>query len=129
MQFVYPFFLCVVKFLLQAIEDTLVHLGLPDGLRANSGGESSLVAQVVETIGELIGVELSTVIEDDGTGDAEVGDDVPPNEPSYFSGGYGGDSLGLYPFDKVVDHNKKILTLPRSFEERAEDIHTLCGER
>jgi len=87
-----------------------------------------LVAQVAEIVRELLGVELLVVITDDGTRDAEIGDDVPPNEPSYFSSGYKGYSLVLYPFGKVVDRYKKILTLHHSFGERAEDIHSPCGE-
>jgi len=72
------------------------HLGLAVGLRVSNDGELSLASKVVKIISELIGVKLSAVIENDGTGDAEAGDDVPSNEPSYSSGSYGGYSLGLY---------------------------------
>ena len=65
------------------MKDRLVsRLGLAVGLRVSNGGELRLVAQVVEIINEPIGVELSSIIEDDGMGDAEGSDDAPPNEPS-----------------------------------------------
>jgi len=112
------------------MEDRLIgYLGFAVGLRVSHSSELCLEAQVVEIVYELTGVELPAVIKDDGMRDAETGDDVPPNEPSYFNSGYRGYSLNLYLFGKVVDRHKKILTLSRSFEERVEDINALCGER
>jgi len=102
------------------MEDRLVsRLSLAVGLRVSHSAELSLAAQAVEIVCEPTSVDMPAVIKDDGTRDAEVGDDVPPKEPLHFSGGYRGYSLDLYPFDKVVDRHKKVLTLPRSFRERA----------
>jgi len=130
MQFVCLFTLYVLKFLLQAIEDRLVGcLSFAVGVTMSNGGEPSLATQVVEIIDELIGVELSTVVEDGGTGDAEASDGVSPNKPSYFSSGYGGYSLGLYPLGEVVDCHKEVLAMLRSLGERAEDVHSLSSER
>ena len=104
-------------------------LGLAIRLRVSHGGEPSLAAQAIEIVHEPSGVEFPAITEDDGARNAEAGDDIPPNKPSYFSGGYRGYGLDLYPFDKVVDCHKKVLTLPRSFGERAEDTHTPSGEQ
>ena len=107
------------------MEDRLVgRLGLAVGLRVSNSSELSLAAQVVEIVREPTGVELPAVMKDDGTRDAEAGYDVLPNEPSHFSGGYRGYSLSLYPFGEVVDDHKKVLTLPHSLGERADDIHS-----
>jgi len=76
----------------------------------------------------LTGVELPAVVENYGTRDADTSDNVLPNELTYFSGGYGGNTLGLYPFGEVVHCYEEVLTLPHSLGERAEDIHSLCGE-
>lgn len=112
------------------MEDRLVsRLSLAVGLRMSHSSEPSLAAQVAEIVSKLTRVELSTVIKNDGTRDAEVGDDVPLNEPSHFSGGCRGYGLSLYAFAEVVDRHKKVLTLPYTLRERAEDIHSRCGER
>ena len=101
------------------MENRLVsRLGLAVGLRVNHSSELSLVGQVAKIV-EPNGIELPTVIEDDGARNAEAGDDVPPNEPSYFSGGYRCYGLSLYPFGKVVGRHKKVLMLPRSFRGRS----------
>ena len=129
MQFIRPLSLSVIKFLLQAIENGLVGpLDLAVCLGVSNGGELGLAAQVTEIVGELIGIELPVIIKDDSTGDVEASDDVPPNEPSYFSSGDGSDGFGLYPLGKVVDRYKEILSLHYSLGERAENIHSLRGE-
>jgi len=43
-------------------------LGLVIGLGVSNSGESGLADQVAEIVGEPIGVELPTLIKDDGTG-------------------------------------------------------------
>ena len=60
---------------------------------------------------------------------AEAGDDVSPNELSYFSDGYEGYGLGFNSFGEVVHCHKKVLALPRSLMKRTEDIHSPCGEQ
>jgi len=113
MQFIRRLSLCVIKFLLQAIEDRLVgRLGLAVGLGVSNGSEPSLVAQVAGTVNEPIGVKLYVVIKDNGTRDAEASDDVPPNKPPYFNGGYGGYGLGLYPLTEVIHCYKEIIGWP-----------------
>ena len=112
------------------MEDRFIgRVSLAVSLRVSYSSEPCLAAQVADIVRELTGVELPAAIKDDRMRDAETGDDVLSNEPSYFKSGYRGYGLGLYPFGKVVDRQKKILTLPRSFGERAEDIHSSCGER
>jgi len=107
MQLIHLLSLCVVKFLLQAMDDRLLgHLSLAVGLGMSNGYEPSLATQTVEIVGEPISIKLLAVIKDDGTGDAEASDDVLPNEPSYFGGGIEGDGLGLYPLGEVVYCNK-----------------------
>jgi len=111
------------------MKDRLVgRLGLAIRLRVSNGGEPSLAAQVTEIVGEFIDVELSAVIEDDGTGNAEASDDVSPNKPSYFSGGYRGYGLDLYPLGEVVHSHKEVLALPHSPGERAEDVCSPSNE-
>ena len=112
------------------MEDRFVgRLRLAIGLSVSHSNESSLVAQTAEIVCESTGVELPAVIKDDGPRDAEASDDVFPNEPSHFSSGYRSYGLSLYPFGEVVHRHKKILTLPRSLGERAEDIHSPCGKQ
>ena len=111
------------------MEDRLIgRLGLAIGPRVSHSPEPHLIAQIGQIVCELAGIKLLVVMKDDGLWDAETGDDVSPNEPSYFSCSYRGYGLGFYSFGEVVDCHKKILTLPRSFGERTEDIHSLCGE-
>ena len=130
MQFICPLSLCVVKFVLQAIEDRLVsHLSLAVGLRVSNGDEPSFPAQVAKIVSEPIGVKLPAVIKDDGTRDAKASDDVPPNEPSYFIGGYGGYGLIHYPLGEVVHHYKDILALLHSLGERGRDVHSPSSKR
>jgi len=105
------------------------YLELAVGLRVSHNSETHLAAQVAKRVCEFTGVELPTVIKNDGARNAKVGDNVSPNEPSYFSGGYRGYNLDLYPFGEVVNYHKKVLALPRSLGERAKDIHTPCSER
>ena len=115
--------------LLQAMEDIFIScLGLAVGLGVWHGSEARLAAQVTEVVHEFTSVELSTVIKNYGTRDAEAGDDVPPNELSYFGGGDGGVGFGLYQLGEVVYRYKEILSLPRSLGKRAENIHSPCGE-
>jgi len=56
-------------------------------------------------------------------------DYVPPNEPSYFGSGYGGDGLDPYSLGEVVHRYKEILMLSPSLRKRAEDIYSLSGEQ
>ena len=47
----------------------------------------------------------------------------------HLSGGYGYDSLDFDPLGEVVHSHKKVLALACSLGKRAEDVHSLCGER
>jgi len=71
---------------------------------------------------------LHAIIKYDGVADAEASNDVSPNKPSSFSGGDGGDGLGLYPLGELVHYYKRILALPHNFGERAKDIHSPSSE-
>ena len=85
--------------------------------------------RVTKIVCELTGVKLPAIIKNDGAMNAEAGDDVSPNKPSHFSGGYRGYGLSLYPFGEVVNRHKNIPALHRSLGERAENIHSPCGKR
>ena len=62
------------------MEDRLIgHLGLAVGLRVSHSREPHLTAEIAQIVRELAGIELPTVIKDDGPWDAEMGDDVSPN--------------------------------------------------
>ena len=112
------------------MEDRLIGgLGMAVGLRVSHSCELRFTVQVAKIVCEFTGVELPAVIKNDGARNAEVSDNILPNEPSCLSGSYKGYGLGLYPYGEVVNRHKKVLVLPRSLGERAEDIHTLCRER
>jgi len=95
----------------------------------DNGREPSLAPQSAEVVSELSSVELSATVENDGARNAEASDDVPPYEPSYFSRSCGGDGLGFYPLNEVVNSHKKILTLSHCFWQRSEDVHTPSSEQ
>ena len=68
------------------MENGLVsRLGLTIGLKVDDGGEPSLIPQGTKIISELSSVELSTIIKDYGMGNAEMSDEVPPDEPSHLT--------------------------------------------
>jgi len=111
------------------MEDRLIgRLGLTVGLKVCHRSETRLTNLVAEIVREFTGVKLPTVVKNYGTRNAKACDSVLPNELLYFSGGYGGYGLGLYPFGEVAYRYKKVLVLPYSLGERAEDIHSQCGE-
>jgi len=112
------------------MEDRLIGgLSFAVGLGVSHSSEPRLATQVIKIVREFTSVELPAIVKNDGTRDAEAGDGVSPNGLSYLSGGYRGNNLSLYPFGEVVNRHKKVLVLPCSLGERAEDIHTPCGER
>ena len=85
MQFIYLFALCIILFLLQAMENDFVHLfGLVVGLWMSHCGEPRLASQSAEVIDHLTYVKLSTVIDDHYPRDSKMGDDVFPNVHSDF---------------------------------------------
>ena len=130
MQFIRPFTFHVVKLLLQAMENRLIdRLGLAIGLKVCNSSETSLATQVVEIVHEFTGVELPAIVEIYGARNAQAGDNVSSNKLLYFSSGCRGYSLDPYPFGEVVHLHKKVLTLPCSLGERAEDIHFPCGKQ
>ena len=112
------------------MEDRLIGgLDLAVGLRVSNSNKLRSAAQVVEMVHKLTGVKLPVVVKNDGARNAEASDNVSSNEPSYPNSGYRGYGLGLYPFCEVVNHYKKVLTLPHSLAKRAEEIHSPCGKR
>ena len=92
------------------MEDRLIgRLGLAVHLRVNHNCEPHLTPRIGQIVRELTGVKLLVVIKNDGARNAEVSDNVAPNEPSHFSDGYRFYDLSLYPFDEIVDRHKKYL--------------------
>ena len=80
--------------------------------------EPGLTPQGAEVVCDLSGVELTPVIEDPSMRDAEAGDDVLPDEFSYFNSGNRSHCFDLYPLCEIIHGDKEVLALPSSLGKR-----------
>ena len=111
------------------MEDGFVgRLGLAVSLRMRHARETGLATQIIEVVRELASVKLPIIVENYGTRDAKLGDDVAPYKFIHLSGGYGFDSLGFDPLGEIVDYHKKVLVLACSLAKRAKDVHAPRSE-
>jgi len=96
------------------VEDRFIgRISLAVGLGMCHSIEASLASQVTEVVRELAGVKLPTVVKNYGTR-CKAGDDVPLNELSHLSGGYGHYTLTLDPLGEVIHCHEEVLALSHS---------------
>jgi len=84
----------------------------------HDSNELSLASKSDEVVRCLNSVELPSVIEDHCVRDTEAGDDVLPNEFTYFNGSDGSHYFSLDPLCEVIYSDKKVLALPCGLRER-----------
>jgi len=75
-------------------------------------GEPSLASQSAEVVCDLGSVKLLPVIEDHCARDTKAGDDILPNEFTYFGGSDGSHSFSLDPLCEVIYDDEEVLLLP-----------------